>query len=212
MIVRISKAPLRKALRSIQAAFLVVATGLLGYCGYVAADAWNYQRRALREFDRTLAQAAHKAEPAALIETPRPVSASIDGTLGRIDVPRLGISVAVLEGTTGAILRRAAGHISGTALPGRPGNAAISAHRDTFFRPLRNIRRDDIITVTTLDGKYCYRVVSTKIVKPTDLSVLDSGNGEVLTLVTCYPFYFIGAAPSRFIVRAERVRPQRPTV
>jgi LPXTG-site transpeptidase (sortase) family protein len=80
----------------------------------------------------------------------------------------------------------------------------ISAHRDSFFRPLRNIRRDDIITLTTLSGEYRYRVVSTKIVRPSDVTVLAPGSIDSLTLVTCYPFYFVGAAPDRFIVRAER--------
>jgi sortase A len=129
----------------------------------------------------------------------------IDGLIGRMEIPRLGLSVIVMEGTSSATLRRAAGHISGTALPGQPGNAGISAHRDTFFRPLRNIRRDDIITLTTALGEYRYRVVSTGIVSPREVSVLDPTEKETLTLVTCYPFYFIGAAPNRFIVRAERV-------
>jgi len=81
----------------------------------------------------------------------------------------------------------------------------ISAHRDTFFRPLRNIRQNDIITVTTLAGKYQYRVVSTQVVSPYNLTVLASNSQQILTLVTCYPFYFVGSAPNRFIVRAERV-------
>jgi sortase A len=81
----------------------------------------------------------------------------------------------------------------------------ISAHRDTFFRPLRNIRRNDLITLTTALGEYRYRVVSTRVVSPQDVAVLDPAGNQILTLVTCYPFYFIGAAPNRFIVRAERV-------
>jgi len=81
----------------------------------------------------------------------------------------------------------------------------ISGHRDTFFRPLKDIRQDDIITLTTLGGEYRYRVLSTKVVSPYDVWVLDPTSTEVLTLVTCYPFYFVGSAPDRFIVRAERV-------
>jgi sortase A len=111
----------------------------------------------------------------------------------------------IIEGTKGATLRRAAGHIPGTALPGQVGNVGLSAHRDTFFRPLRNIHLGDIIVVTTLDGQYRYRVVSTRIVSPSDVTVLDVGRDELLTLVTCYPFYFVGAAPNRFIVRAQKV-------
>ena len=130
--------------------------------------------------------------------------AAIDGLIGRIEIPRLGLSASVMEGTSTTTLRRAVGNIAGTALPGQPGNVGISGHRDTFFRPLRNIRRNDIITLTTLLGEYRYRVMSTRIVRPTNVAVLDPTGNEILTLVTCYPFYFVGPAPSRFIVRAER--------
>jgi sortase A len=208
--IRIAKAPLRTALRWTQAACFAGALALLGYCGYVLADSWNFQRTALLELEQTVKPVDQHAVAATLIRSAPPASVFKNAPLGRIDVPRLGISVAVFEGTSDLILRRAAGHIRGTALPGQPGNAAISAHRDTFFRPLRNIRRDDIINIITLNGQYRYRVLSTKIVRPTDLSVLDPGDGEALTLVTCYPFYFIGAAPSRFIVRAERIAPASP--
>jgi sortase A len=81
----------------------------------------------------------------------------------------------------------------------------ISAHRDTFFRPLRDITQNDIITVNTVLGEYRYRVVSTSIVSPSDVGVLDPSATEILMLVTCYPFYFVGAAPDRFIVRAQRI-------
>ena len=128
-----------------------------------------------------------------------------DGLIGRIEIQRLGLSAIVVEGTTSTTLRRAVGHIPGTALPGQPGNIGISGHRDTFFRPLRNILQNDIITLTTLLGEYRYRVVSTRIVGPNDVAVLDPSQDEILTLVTCYPFYFVGSAPDRFIVRAERV-------
>ena len=110
-----------------------------------------------------------------------------------------------MEGTTAKTLRRAVGHIAGTALPGQPGNVGVSGHRDTFFRPLRNIRENDIITLTTVNGEYRYRVVFTKVVRPENVAVLNATGNEVLTLVTCYPFYFVGPAPYRFIVRAERV-------
>jgi sortase A len=81
----------------------------------------------------------------------------------------------------------------------------LAGHRDTYFRPLRNIQQDDLITLTTLAGEFRYRVVSTKVVHPSEVSVLNPDGSEVLTLVTCYPFYFVGSAPSRFIVRAQRV-------
>ena len=183
-------------MRLLRNVLLGIAVLSLGYCGFVRADSWVFQYRASRQFG----QALH-APPVAGEDPP----ADLRGILGRIEVPRLGISVLVAEGTSGGVLRRAAGHVEGTALPGQTGNVGISAHRDTFFRPLRNVRKNDAITLNTLRGVYEYRVVSTKIVDPADVGVLAASGGESLTLVTCYPFYFIGPAPSRFIVRAERV-------
>ncbi len=167
---------------------------LLAYCGYVLIDSWNFQRMEIQRFQQSLTARVRHNQPA-----------KVDGLIGRIEIPRLGVSVIVMEGASKAILGRAAGHIVGTALPGQPGNIGISAHRDTFFRPLRNIRQNDTILLTTLDGEYRYRVLSTKVVSPYDVGVLNSSSEQILTLVTCYPFYFVGSAPSRFIVRAARI-------
>ena len=104
----------------------------------------------------------------------------------------------------GPELSLAPGHIPGTPLPGEAGNVAIAGHRDTFFRPLRFIRRNDTINVTTDRGEDQYRVVSTSIVAPSDVQVLYPTGRDTLTLVTCYPFDYVGPAPKRFIVRAER--------
>jgi sortase A len=129
--------------------------------------------------------------------------------IGKINIPRLGISAILKEGVGQRTLNLAAGHIPSTALPGQPGNVGVAAHRDNLFRGLKDIRQDDSITLTTLDNTYVYRVVSTKVVNPTDVSVLDASPDEkTLTLVTCYPFYFGGSAPKRFIVRALQVDPQ----
>ena len=128
-----------------------------------------------------------------------------DTVLGRIEIDRINVSVIILEGTEHATLRRAVGHIPGTALPGETGNVAIAGHRDTFFRPLQNIRKDDDVTLTTLAGVVHYRVDSTEIVAAEDVGVLKDSGASILTLVTCYPFYYIGAAPKRFVVRAHRV-------
>jgi sortase A len=124
--------------------------------------------------------------------------------LGRIEIGTIGLSAMILEGTDGKTLRRAVGHIPGTALPGQQGNIAIAGHRDTFFRGLRNIHQDDEITLTTLNGTSRYRVDFTQVVEPEDIAVLDHSDEAILTLVTCYPFYFVGPAPQRFIVRAHR--------
>lgn len=127
--------------------------------------------------------------------------------MGRLEIPRLAISAKILEGTSDATLDKAVGHLTNTPIPGEPGNIALAAHRDTFFRPLRNIKVNDEITITDQDITYRYRVDSTAIVLPTDLTVLDSRGHDSLTLITCYPFYFIGSAPKRFIVHA-RLLPQ----
>ena len=175
--------------------FLTAAVLLLGYYGFVTVDAWTFEQQESRALVRLLDRQA----------MPSPPADATRGLIGRIDIQRLGVSVIVVEGISAKILRRAAGHIPGTALPGQLGTVGISAHRDTFFRPLRNIKQNDMITLTTLRGAYRYRVVSTKIVGPGDVSVLHPSGIEILTLVTCYPFYFVGSAPDRFIVRAERV-------
>ncbi len=194
---RIAKAPLRRLLRWSQWSLLAISVSMLAWCCYVLVDTWSFQRTEQRQFE--VLRVDRIAAPDAI---PPPASG---GLIGRIDIPRLDISVVVIEGTGSTTLRRAVGHIPGTALPGHRGNIGISGHRDTFFRPLRNIRKGDLITLTTLEGEYRYRVVSTKIVMPSDVSVLDSDGREILTLVTCHPFYFVGAAPDRFIVRAERI-------
>jgi sortase A len=126
------------------------------------------------------------------------------GVVGRLEIARLGVSVMVVEGVDASDLKRAVGHIPGTALPWESGNVGLAGHRDTFFRPLRSIQRDDTITVSTLHGAYRYRVVSTNVVRPEAIQVLYPTGRASLTLVTCFPFDYIGWAPKRFIVRAER--------
>jgi len=144
--------------------------------------------------------------PAVPAPTPAPPPPLAVGSLiGRIEIPRLALSTIVLEGDSDRILRKAAGHIPGTALPGGTGNVAIAAHRDTFFRALQNIRKDDVISLETPDGDYRYRVDSTHIVAPSDVAVLDPSGSPSLTLVTCYPFYYVGSAPKRYIVRARQI-------
>ncbi len=205
----VNQKPLRQILRWTQWALLAGGVGMLGYCAFVLVDAWVFQARA----DRELARLIQDQGPAPSIvsdsgrpapSTP-PAAIGPDGLIGRLEIPRLGVSIVVFEGVARKTLRHAVGHIEATALPGQTGNVGIAGHRDTFFRPLKDILTDDRITVTTLAGTYDYRVAWTKVVDPYEVAVLDPTGGEVLTLVTCYPFYFVGSAPDRFIVRAERV-------
>jgi sortase A len=214
MKILVRKTSLKLFLRWTQRLLFAGAAVILSYCIYVLADTWMFQGRETQVLERQLYDARQAKDQTPAGSPSSPVSAVTssplqvfkpDSLIGRIEIQRLGVSVVVVEGTGSRSLRRAVGHIRGTALPGESGNIGVAAHRDTFFRPLRNIRRDDIITLTTLGGEYRYRVVSTKITNPSDIAVLDSDGTEILTLVTCYPFYFVGSAPDRFIVRAERI-------
>jgi len=122
--------------------------------------------------------------------------------LGRMEIPKLGISIMVLEGDGVDVLQKAVGHVPTTAFPGEPGNVVLAGHRDTFFRALRKIRRDDEITFTTAQGVYNYQVGSIEEVGPQDVQILKASLHPTLTLVTCYPFDYIGPAPERFVVQA----------
>src|SRR5512140_3462591 len=199
MTVAVPRQSLKKLLRWSQFGLVACAVAMLGYCAFVVVDTRVFQERESRTLQRLLEdQHAPGVDlpQATLLSPPKiPPAAATSGLIGRIEIARLGLSVMIIEGDDGKTLRRAAGHVPGTALPGQLGNVGITAHRDTFFRPLRNIQMDDMITLTTLQGVYRYRVVSTKIVSPQDVEVLGSTGGEVLTLVTCHPFYFVGAAP-----------------
>jgi sortase A len=124
--------------------------------------------------------------------------------LGRIEIPRIALSVVVLQGTSAQTLRLGVGHIEGTALPGEPGNIGIAGHRDTFFRSLKNVHRDDKILLQTASGIARYEVDWIQITAPDDGGIVASTRESSLTLVTCYPFHYIGGAPERFVVHAHR--------
>jgi sortase A len=136
--------------------------------------------------------------------TPHPEVANQGDVLGRIEIPRLGVAIAILEGTTAQTLRLGVGHIKGTALPGEPGNSGIAGHRDTFFRPLEDIRTSDEIQIQTATGISRYQVDWVRVVAPDDTEVLGAAAKNSITLITCYPFQLIGAAPERFVVHAHQ--------
>lgn len=184
--------------RSVPLVLMGGGMAILIYCGLIRADAWIYQRRQERE----IARRAASTSPAGDVEAVR------SGLVGRIGIARLGLSAVIAEGADETVLQRAVGHVPGTALPGKPGNVGLAGHRDTFFRILRDVRPNDIVVLATERGEFLYRVVSTQVVGPHALEVLDSTAAETVTLITCYPFSYIGAAPSRFIVRAERTHEQ----
>jgi sortase A len=205
MRIRVGKEPLRQILKWAQRALFACAILLLGYCGFALVDAWVFQRRESRDLDRLLRDRRAASEGAPQPAPKSAPAAAADGLVGRIEIPRLGVSAVVVEGVDKTTLRRAVGHIPGTALPGEPGNAGLAGHRDTFFRPLKDLRIKDQIRFSTLKGDFHYEVESLRIVAPEDVGVLAPSGENVLTLVTCYPFYYVGPAPKRWIVRARQV-------
>src|SRR5581483_9318692 len=134
------------------------------------------------------------------------VEPPIDPLIGRIDIPRLQISAVIEEGDDRSTLRTAVGHIPGTALPGINGNVGLAAHRDSFFRGLAKVHDGDLIVVTTKTGTFRYYVELTGVVPPEQTTVLNAVGIPTLTLVTCYPFHFVGPAPQRFIVTAFQAK------
>lgn len=185
---------------------LLAGGGILVWCASVwgsAAlfeeyEAWHWNIRHSEAPPMTTP--APETGPVATDAGPKP-----NEVIAWLDVPRLHISTAVLEGDDDLALRLGAGHIPETALPGSAGNVGIAAHRDSFFRSLGGIEFQDHIRLRTPEGDWDYAVESTKIVRPTDVSVLAGSTEPELTLVTCYPFRYLGAAPLRFVVHARRI-------
>ena len=174
-----------------------IGIGCLGTYGFEMVEAKRFQ------FGLTAAFARAAGE--------RNASSVRSGALvGMLDVPRLELSTPVVEGDDDGTLERAAGHLPDTPLPWQDGNSAIAAHRDGLFRPLKNVKVGDEIRFRTTEREYRYRVTGTAIVLPNDLTVLKKQPRSTLTLITCYPFRYVGSAPKRFVVHAERVATPKP--
>ncbi|HWF10652.1 MAG TPA: class D sortase [Bryobacteraceae bacterium] len=193
---------LRGTARFIQRLFFVIGFLVLGYVGANWVNSRIQQTNGNQELDRLLSQKtlSYQTKNGQGLLTKKTIP---DGALvGRVEVPKLHLSAVVFQGATNAVLDKGVGHLDGSPLPGQGGNVVLAAHRDTFFRALRDIRKGDDVTVTTPSGPRTYKVDSTEIVDPTETSVLNPTPKPTLTLITCYPFYFVGHAPKRFIVRA----------
>jgi sortase A len=208
-----------------------LAEGLAWAVGFVCVAAWGTQRvesmtGAGHDLERFAALQAAATQPAgapletaahevampdlslwdaeriaawrSALEEPAPLPLAV------LRIPRIGLEVAVLPGTDPFVLDRAVGQIPGTAAPGTNGNSAIAGHRDGFFRGLKDIESGDVIEIDTLEGKEVYRVERFWVVNPEDVWVLDPTPTPAITLVTCFPFYHVGPAPQRYIVRAVR--------
>jgi sortase A len=185
-------------MRALSRIFFVTGILCLAIYGFIAAQAYVHQQEMTSALDNELA-----LNSAGFTEAAAPRLSEGD-LVGKLEIPRLGLSVMIMEGVADKTLRLGGGHIPGTAYPGAPGNSGFAAHRDTFFRKLRNVRKDDVIHFTTRSTKLSYRVASTAVVDPSDTGVLRPTARETITLVTCFPFYYVGPAPRRFVVHAVR--------
>jgi sortase A len=199
----------RFSLRRILAnTLLATGIGFLGFVAYSYISSSTYQYFESRRFDQELARTSSATSTAPGVSTPRHVTNHTLGTgstIGRLTIPKLKLAVLVSEGVDDDTLKRSVGHIPGTALPGEVGNAGFAGHRDTFLRSLKKLERKDEIELTTLRGTYQYVIDEMEIVDPSNVSVLAPTSEKMLTIVTCYPFSYIGPAPRRFIVRAHQV-------
>jgi sortase A len=199
-------------LRWVERGLLVVGLACLTWCSLVWLRATVYQHEQRDALEHTLVTEPQARTRPLQPSQPAPQPTSIRGTLaagsliGSLEIPRLRLSAMVAEGDDDSTLRIAIGHLPDTPLPWEDGNSALAAHRDTFFRPLRDIRSGDELRLTTVREELWYRVRETLVVGPEDVGVLDSTGSPTLTLITCYPFNYVGHAPQRFIVRAERFR------
>jgi sortase A len=177
---------------------LGIGIGCLGAYGYETLEARRYQAEQTAAFE--LARASAPVAPPVL---------RTGSLVGMLDVPRLEMSTPVIQGDDDGTLKRAVGHLPDTPLPWENGNSAIAGHRDGLFRPLKDVKVGDEIRFRTPREEIRYRVTRTSIVLPEDVSVLEPGR-SALTLITCYPFYYVGTAPKRFIVHADRIPPAPP--
>lgn len=195
------------ALRWSEALFWLAGCSALAYCAYTVVDARVAQVRLSHVLERDRQVQMHGEVQVNAATSERRTTAlhgqSKNVPVERLTIPKIGLSAMVLEGDNARSLRVGLGHIPGTSNPGQPGNIGIAGHRDTFFRSLRRIDKGDEIIMETAAKTYRYRVSSIEIVEPQNVGVLSRENKDELTLVTCYPFSYIGAAPKRFVVHAE---------
>jgi sortase A len=201
---RLRRIPRKSLLRLAEVCLWVVAIGTLGFCSIAYGSAALHQAREKKILASLRASASVHSGPAAAhrISTQLPPHEML---LGLIQFPRLDTSAIVEEGVSTGTLWKAVGHLPGTALPGQPGNAVLAAHRDTYFSGLGDLKVGDLVSYESPTATYSYRIESTRIVEPDDRSVLSTSNEPTLTLITCYPFHYIGSAPQRYVVTARQV-------
>jgi sortase A len=186
--------------------FAVLGVLCLSWYSAITSQAIQYQRAESARLNRALErQTESPTIERGRLATPPSRNKPDHQLVGRLEIPRLKLSVMVVDGDDPATLKTAAGHLPDTPLPWEFGNSAVAAHRDSFFRPLADIKLSDRLIVTTPHGTFAYVVSKVRIVEPDDVSVLAQTGRSSLTLVTCYPFTYVGRAPKRFVVRADHV-------
>lgn len=182
---------------------LALGAVLLGVWLWAMVDGISFRAVVGRRLDGLLAAVRSRSLVAVAYASREEAAES--GVIGRIEIPRIGLSELVLEGVNGRALRRGVGHVGRTAFPGERGNVGLAGHRDSHFSPLKDVRKGDLIRIHTPDGVFSYRVSSIRIVEPDRGDLLDQTGKPRLTLVTCYPFHCVGPAPRRFVVVARPV-------
>ena len=192
-----------EALRWLERGLLAVGVALALWCAAVLLEAQF--TKALPVPTLTVTQSRPGDANNARTRAPSAPAPAPGTVLARLEAPSVNMMATILEGSDDATLSRGAGHIEDTPFPGQPGNIGIAGHRDTVFRPLRRIHVGDPLDLTAGDRVYHYRIKTTAIVGPDDVYVLDPTSEPTVTLVTCYPFEFVGHAPRRFVVQAELI-------
>jgi len=181
--------------------FLALGAGLVAFWLWAAVDGLAFRATLGRRLDHMLGH-----------DRPRPLIAEAsvsrrqageNGLIGRIEIPRVGLSELMIEGTGGRSLRRGVGHVPRTAFPGEHGNVGLAGHRDSYFARLRDVAKGDLIRLETPDGAFAYRVSAIQIVDPSRVDLMAQTGSPRLTLVTCYPFHWVGPAPRRYVVVAR---------
>lgn len=197
----------RRALACGQYLLLVFGFSALGYYAIVLFEAACYQASAREHLSQGNVRLLEASTTRSFRTASQPslLRSGSDPVTGRLEIPSVHISVMVAEGASPQVLRLAVGHVPGTALPGESGNVVLAAHRDTFFRRLGELKSGDVIRLALPGRQYVYSVRFADIVGPNETWVLEPSPSQSLTLVTCYPFYFVGPAPKRFVIRARRI-------
>jgi sortase A len=209
----------KRILFAAQITALIVGAVLVGWPAFVFVRSSVVQWFGVRQIDRAYESAksvdrknppAIVSPPAVVVKKPAVRPPAKGSLLAKLEVPRLHMSLVVLEGADLATLDKSIGHVTSTAMPGEYGNIGIAGHRNTHFKKMEWIRQGDEMILTSSEDRYRYLVESIRLVTPDDVEVLDDSLGPAITIVTCFPFEYVGHAPQRFIVRAVPDQETRP--